>query len=81
MKYPSIIPAFLLLAVSAFAEKPAFYSLLPNVPPGANSAVYPAPREEWLQRVKSNFEKVDLQRQSIQLVFDGDSIAKQSFAP
>lgn len=76
MKPPAYRILFTLLSFSAFAEAsvPAFYSQIPTVPPGINSAVYAAPREDWLQRVKANFEKVAPMRQSIQLVFDGDSI-------
>lgn len=67
---------FILLSLSSFAEAsvPAFYSQISTVPSGINSAVYAVPREDWLQRVKANFEKVASMRQTIQLVFDGDSI-------
>jgi len=47
---------------------------LPSVPPGEDSATYPMPRLDWVQRVKNNNEKAQAQASAIQLVFDGDSI-------
>jgi lysophospholipase L1-like esterase len=70
--------ALLLLAAPAFCqEAPAAWpmpSVLPSVPAGANSAAYPIPRVEWLERVKYTHDKTRPIASSIELVFDGDSI-------
>ena len=44
--------------------------------PGVNTAAYPQPRQDWVQRVQSNIDHARKQQQTapIQLIFDGDSI-------
>ncbi|MEI6561744.1 MAG: GDSL-type esterase/lipase family protein [Verrucomicrobiota bacterium] len=70
--------ATLLFAGSAFAQTtPAIWpmpSLLPVIPPGVNTATYPSPRAEWVQRVAGTNAKAHAIADSIQVVFDGDSI-------
>jgi len=67
-----------LFATSAFAaDKPAIWPMpspFPEVPAGANTATYPAPRLDWFARVKANNEKAAQNAGGIQLIFDGDSI-------
>ncbi|GAT32631.1 lysophospholiPASe L1 [Terrimicrobium sacchariphilum] len=47
---------------------------LPTTPPGATPATFPLPRFEWLQRIIENNAKANKAPETIQLVFDGDSI-------
>jgi len=43
-------------------------------PPGENSAAYPLPKFDWISRVKKNNDDASKVADTIQLVFDGDSI-------
>ena len=45
-----------------------------TAPDGVNSAAYPFPRFDWLERVHSNNTNAAQVAEKIQLVFDGDSI-------
>lgn len=47
---------------------------LPVVPQGATLSTFPAPRVEWLTRVSGNNAKAAQVKDSINLIFDGDSI-------
>jgi len=75
---PNILLAALLFAGSAFAQTPPVIcpmpSPLPVVPQGYNSATYPAPRVEWVQRVAETNQRAHQAAGSIELIFDGDSI-------
>ena len=77
MKLNTLLAA-LLLTSSAFAQTtPTIWPMpspLPVIPPGVNTAAYPAPRAEWVQRVAGTNAKAHAIAGSIQLVFDGDSI-------
>jgi lysophospholipase L1-like esterase len=66
-----------LLAVAAFAADAPVWPMpttLPSLPAGVNPAVFPMPRMEWVVRVKGNNDRAAQIAESIQLVFDGDSI-------
>ena len=73
-----LLLASLLVGASAIAQNaPAVFPMpspFPAVPPGVNSATYPAPRLDWLQRVALNNDRAHKAADSIQLIFDGDSI-------
>lgn len=77
-KKSALLFAAMLLAASVFAgDNPAIWpmpSTFPEVPAGANTATFPVPRIEWVERVSANNEKAAKSAGSIQLVFDGDSI-------
>jgi lysophospholipase L1-like esterase len=47
---------------------------VPVAPPGENSAAYPLPRLDWIERVKLNNEQSHAIAGTIELIFDGDSI-------
>ena len=75
---PSTLLVTFLLTGSAFAQTPpAIYPMpapLPVLPQGANSATYPLPRQDWVQRVAGTNQRAHQVASSTQLVFDGDSI-------
>ena len=78
MKFPALLFAVAFLSMSAIAQNaspvPSISQLLPPpLPAGVNSAVYPAPRQDWVQRVQSDNERARKQT-GIRLIFDGDSI-------
>lgn len=77
-KKSAVFLAVAQLVLSAFAgDSPGIWPMplsVPEVPSDANTATFPAPRIEWLERVKSNNEKAARCADSIQLIFDGDSI-------
>ena len=77
MKLYPCLSAFL-ITVSAFAQNAPelvpLSKLLPDLPPGANSATFPAAKIDWVQRVKNTNERAQKEASSIHLVFDGDSI-------
>ena len=77
MKLTTLL-ATLLLTGSAFAQTPyaiwPMPSPFPVIPPGTNSAAYPAPRSEWMARVYYTNERAHQLAGSIKLIFDGDSI-------
>jgi lysophospholipase L1-like esterase len=52
----------------------AIDKLLPAPPAGSNSAAYPAPKLDWVVRVKNTNDRARQQADGIRLVFDGDSI-------
>jgi len=73
-----VLFATILFASSAFAQE-AFLawpmpSPLPAAPAGVNSAAYPTPRIEWLQRFNENLKNSRPIASNIELIFDGDSI-------
>lgn len=80
MKRPLYLLFFIssLFGSSAIAgDTPAILptpSPIPPTPAGVNSATFPAPRLEWVDRVKSNKERAAQMADSIDLIFDGDSI-------
>ncbi|MDD5351009.1 MAG: GDSL-type esterase/lipase family protein, partial [Chthoniobacteraceae bacterium] len=43
-------------------------------PQGVNTATFPGPRGEWIQRSAANKEKAHANAEPIRLIFDGDSI-------
>lgn len=61
----------LLLGLVALGAPEKVY-IPPVLPAGTNPATYPLPRDEWFQRVQSNFDKT--QGKQYDLLFDGDSI-------
>jgi lysophospholipase L1-like esterase len=68
-----------LLLVSAHAqESKGLLDSLPPLPPpppaGTNTATYPAPRGDWLYRVKNNIAEGKKAAATTQVIFDGDSI-------
>ena len=71
-----ILLATILAAGSVFAqEKPwPMPSPLPLAPAEVNSAVYAAPRIEWVTRVAATNAKAHEAGRTIDLIFDGDSI-------
>lgn len=78
-----VVPAAAFLFVTAAPAKDAtpgpspglsISQMLPHPPAGVNTAVYPAPRQEWVQRVAGMFDAGHKQAGAIRLVFDGDSI-------
>lgn len=75
---PYVFTIALLISSAAFAQKaPADMNLSDYLPPkqaGINSAAYAAPKLEWFERVRSNFERARKQPAGINIVFDGDSI-------
>jgi len=77
MKTYACLPA-LLIAFSAFAQNApdvvSIEKLLPDLPAGINSATCPAPKLDWVQRVKNTNERARKEAAGIQIVFDGDSI-------
>jgi len=73
MKLQTLL-ATLLITSSAFAQNGSPSPLLPTVPQGVNSATYPIYRSDWCSHVNSNNQKAHQIADSIQLVFDGDSI-------
>jgi len=70
--------AALFIAASAFGQNgPADLTipgLLRPLPADANPAAYPAPKLDWVQRVKKNNDLAHKEAGAIQIVFDGDSI-------
>lgn len=72
----SVIVTLLLAAGTAFAQQPSVWPFppLPSVPAGTNPAAYPMPRMDWFKRVSTNNENAKKAGDSIQLIFDGDSI-------
>jgi lysophospholipase L1-like esterase len=75
---PNAILTALLFAGSAFAQTTPVIcpmpSPLPVVPQGGNSATYPSPKLEWVQRVAETNRRAHQVADSVQLIFDGDSI-------
>lgn len=72
-------PTLRLLAVLASLALSASASLaleavwpLPTPPPGANPALFPVERQDWLARVQANFD--GSKGKTVDLLFDGDSI-------
>lgn len=49
-------------------------SPLPVIPQDVNPAAYPAPRVDWLLRFNANLENSRKVADSVQVIFDGDSI-------
>jgi lysophospholipase L1-like esterase len=47
---------------------------IPGAPAGQNTAAFPAPKLDWVERVKATNERARALGKDIQLVFDGDSI-------
>lgn len=87
-----VIPAAVFLFVTTAPAKdaatgpsptPSISQLLAHAPAGANTAMFPVPREEWVQRVAGNLDRARKQPGGIPLVFDGDSITDrwQDVAP
>lgn len=74
----NVLLASLLFTGAAFAQTlPPICPMpapMPVLPEGVNSATYPAPRMDWTTRVLLTNQKAHQIANSIQLVFDGDSI-------
>jgi lysophospholipase L1-like esterase len=75
------IPVFLLwlgLASSAFAQANTgvwpMPDRLPGAPGGDNTAAFPTPKFDWVERVKKTNARAHENPGEIELVFDGDSI-------
>jgi hypothetical protein len=47
---------------------------VPVIPPGANAAVIPAPRNDWVARAVTNDMLAAKRQPAVRLIFDGDSI-------
>ena len=78
MKIQLLLASFLVTA-SGFAQNapapaaPKTFTV-PAVPPETNTATFPVPRLDWIQRVSTNNAKAQKQADKIQIIFDGDSI-------
>ncbi len=48
--------------------------VLPALPPGVTQSTFPLPRVEWVTRVSATNEKAQKVKDSVNLIFDGDSI-------
>lgn len=66
--------ASLAMAVEVTTDVWDMPETLPGLPEGANPATHPMPRIDWVVRVAENNRKAHEAADSIQLVFDGDSI-------
>jgi lysophospholipase L1-like esterase len=70
--------ALVLVGASAIAQNsPAIWPMpspFPVIPKDANTATYPAPRMEWFERVVDNVAQARKKADSINLIFEGDSI-------
>ncbi len=82
MKSPRFLPiftrrclpvlGFLLLSLQIGSAADTVIFPIPVRPVDINCPTYPAPRDEWFQRVQANFEKT--KGHQYNLIFDGDSI-------
>jgi lysophospholipase L1-like esterase len=45
---------------------------MPTIPPGANPAIIPAPRDDWMEHFQRNVNQA--KKGPVDLIFDGDSI-------
>ena len=62
----------LLLPLAAPADEPLVNWPIATPPPGTNSAIFPVPRNEWMEHFQSSLDRA--KRDGADLVFDGDSI-------
>ncbi len=66
------IACLLLSPPVSLADEPFLPWPLPTPPAGTNSAVFPAPRVEWLQHFQRSLDRT--KQGNVDLIFDGDSI-------
>ena len=65
---------FLSLTLPALSNGESQIWPMPGAPHGENTAAFPAPKLDWVERVKNTNERARNAAKDIELVFDGDSI-------